>query len=65
MNSYFTSSGVSTIEIIDDNNVAGLNKISVECWQVACKLLSRDNFIANMPEVNMVNETIIEMVLER
>jgi len=65
LNSYFTSSGVSTIEIIDDNNVAGLNKISVECWQVACKLLSRDTFIANIPEVNMVNKTIIEMVLER
>ena len=60
LNAYFTSEGISTIEVTDSGNDSGNNKLNLECWQVACTLLSRDTFVANIQEFNADNKSVIE-----
>jgi hypothetical protein len=46
INTYFTSAGVSNLDIFQDLN--GTNELNVECSDYACYVLSRENFLANI-----------------
>ncbi len=52
-----TSTGSTNVDLFDDNGL-GINKLTVECSNFACYLLSRRNFIANIHDGSDVNSDV-------
>lgn len=52
-----TSTGSSNIELFDDAG-EGTNKLTIECSNFACYLLSRRNFIANIHNGSDANSDV-------
>lgn len=58
VNTYFTSTGISFLEIFDDLNRGDVNQLNVDCANFACYLLSREYFLANIHDINNSNSTV-------
>jgi len=63
MHLYLRSIGNSNIDIFDD--LDGVNDINIDCGQVACYILSRENFLANIHNISDPNTTIERVTLIR
>jgi len=56
---FFTSAGNSVVDIFDDTE--GINTLNVDCADFACSVLSRENFLANIHDMND-NHTSVERI---
>jgi len=63
MHFYLSSIGNSNIDIFDD--LDGVNDINIDCGQVACYMLSRENFLASIHNMSDPNTTMERVNLVR
>lgn len=63
MNTIFTSAGTSNLDIFDD--LDGANSLNIECANFACYILSRENFLANIHDMNNPNSSVERINIDR
>ena len=59
VNTYFVSAGTTNLNLVDDN--FGQNEAIIRCADIACTILSRETFLANIHD-RYDNETTLERV---
>ena len=63
MDAYFTSAGDTTIHLTDDTlDVDGTDQLNLYCADFACNLLSRENFVANLHDLESLNTSTVERI---
>jgi len=63
MHLFWSSVKNANIDLFDD--LAGVNDVNIDCAQVSCYVLSRENFLANVHNMSDVNSTVERVTLIR
>ena len=63
LNTVFTSNGTSNLDIFDD--LLGTNTLNINCSDFSCFVLSRENFLANIHDMNDTSSSVERINIDR